>query len=267
MVLRMSLNHGLSDTKIAQYTGIHPRTMRGLCKQLQDTVEIVEKPVVAGWPRLLNSLDATVHLFQYTSHPSHTLLQFLKDLVEHPPDITLCEIADYLGEICHIDASQATIARTLYHCRFTQKKVLFDFPYACLASIFHRLCIQLLNKMNGIVLNLRCSLESTFSLTTLFLLMKATSIDFPYGEIMLGPLEATVLGGATFLYVVNGMSSCFRSTWANFDLATQSSLRFCLTESCTLKSSIILSLGMILPILFVVFLIRCNHGLYQTQCS
>lgn len=74
MALRMSLNHGLSDTKIAQYTGIRPRTMRGLRKRLQDTGEIVKKPVVAGRPRLLNSLDATVSFFQYTSHPSHTLL-------------------------------------------------------------------------------------------------------------------------------------------------------------------------------------------------
>ena len=179
----------------------------------------------------------------------------------------LCEIAEYLREICHINASQATIARTLYRCGFTRKKVLFDFPYACLCSTFHRLHVQLSNKMNGIALNSRCSLENTFSLTTLFLLTKAISIDFPYGEIMLGPLEATVLGGATFLYMVNGMLSCFRSTWANFDLATQSSLRFRLMESCTSKSSIVLSLGMISPILFAVFLIRCHHGLYQTQCS
>ena len=157
--------------------------------------------------------------------------------------------------------------RTLYHRGFTRKKVLFDFPYACLCSTFHRLHVQLLNQMNGIALNSRCSLENTFSLTTLFLLMKAISIDFPYGKIMLGPLEVTMLGGVTFLYVVNCMSSCFQSTWANFDLATQSSLRFCLMVSCTSKSSIILSLGMISPILFVVFLIRCNHGLYQTQCS
>ncbi|KIJ93419.1 hypothetical protein K443DRAFT_671877 [Laccaria amethystina LaAM-08-1] len=55
----MSLHCGLSDTKISEYTGIRPRTMRRLRKRFRVTGEVVKKPVVNGRPRLLNSLDAT----------------------------------------------------------------------------------------------------------------------------------------------------------------------------------------------------------------
>ena len=60
MALRMSLHCSLSDTKIAKYTGIRPRTMRGLSKRFRDTGKVVKKPVVNGCPRLLNLLDAMV---------------------------------------------------------------------------------------------------------------------------------------------------------------------------------------------------------------
>lgn len=60
VALRMSLESGLSDIKIAEYTGIRPRTMRSLRKRFQETGEVVKKPVVSSRPRLLNSLDATV---------------------------------------------------------------------------------------------------------------------------------------------------------------------------------------------------------------
>jgi len=64
IALRMSLDSGLSNTEIAKYTGICPRTMRALLKQYKETGEVVKKPVVSGRPRLLNSLDATVSLLQ-----------------------------------------------------------------------------------------------------------------------------------------------------------------------------------------------------------
>jgi transposase len=65
MALKMSLESGLSDTKIAEYTGIRPRTMRGLRQRFQETGEVVREPVVSGRPRLLNSLDATVSVSKY----------------------------------------------------------------------------------------------------------------------------------------------------------------------------------------------------------
>ena len=57
--LRMSLQSGLTNAKIAEYAGIRPRTMRLLREQFRKIVEIVKTPVVSGRPRLLNSLDAT----------------------------------------------------------------------------------------------------------------------------------------------------------------------------------------------------------------
>ena len=56
MALRISLESGLSDpdTRIAGYTGIRPKTMRGLHKHFRETGEVVRKSVVG---RLLNSLD------------------------------------------------------------------------------------------------------------------------------------------------------------------------------------------------------------------
>lgn len=62
MALRMSLDSGLSNTEIAEYTGIRPRTMRGLLKWYRETGEVVKKPVVSGRPRLMDSLDAMVSL-------------------------------------------------------------------------------------------------------------------------------------------------------------------------------------------------------------
>ena len=53
--------------QIAEYTGIHPRTMRDLHKHFQETGEIMKKSVVHGQPKLLNSLDATVGASQYMS--------------------------------------------------------------------------------------------------------------------------------------------------------------------------------------------------------
>ena len=63
----MWLQSGLNDTQIAEYTGIRPRTMRGLRKRFRETGEIVKKSVVDGRPRLLNSLDAMVDAPQYMS--------------------------------------------------------------------------------------------------------------------------------------------------------------------------------------------------------
>jgi hypothetical protein len=56
----MSLEYGLRDTEIAEYTRIHPRIMWGLCKLFRETGEVVKKPVVSSCPRRVNLLDAMV---------------------------------------------------------------------------------------------------------------------------------------------------------------------------------------------------------------
>jgi hypothetical protein len=65
IALPMSLESHISDARIAEYTGIRPRMMRGLHKQFRETGEIVRRPVVNGRPRLLSSLDATVSASYY----------------------------------------------------------------------------------------------------------------------------------------------------------------------------------------------------------
>jgi hypothetical protein len=55
---------------------------------------------------------------------SYPFIQFIEDLVERQPDIMLREIVEYLWEICYIDASLATIMRTLHNRGFTRKKVV-----------------------------------------------------------------------------------------------------------------------------------------------
>ena len=52
IALRMSLQSGLNDMQIAEYTGICPRTMRGLRKRFRETGEIMKKSVVDGRPKL-----------------------------------------------------------------------------------------------------------------------------------------------------------------------------------------------------------------------
>ena len=64
IALRISLDSGLSNTEIAKYTSIRPRTMRALLKWYKETGKVVKKSVVSGHPRLLNSLDAMVSLLQ-----------------------------------------------------------------------------------------------------------------------------------------------------------------------------------------------------------
>jgi len=65
--LRMSLESGLSDEKIAEYTGIRSRTMRRMRQRYEETGESMRRPIVSGRPRVLNSLDATVGISPYFS--------------------------------------------------------------------------------------------------------------------------------------------------------------------------------------------------------
>ena len=79
MALQMSLESGLGDIEIAEYTGIRPRTLRRIRKLFRETGEIENKPVVSGRPRLLDLLDATVSASpkscRYISHSFLTALR------------------------------------------------------------------------------------------------------------------------------------------------------------------------------------------------
>ncbi|KAF8325604.1 hypothetical protein F5887DRAFT_829027, partial [Amanita rubescens] len=83
------------------------RSLKRLRKTYRETGELVQVRVCDGRPRLLDSLDTA----------------FIEGCIERQPDIYLKELQDLLREVCHVDASPATISRTLHRRGFTKKKV------------------------------------------------------------------------------------------------------------------------------------------------
>ncbi|KAF9224699.1 hypothetical protein BS17DRAFT_702309, partial [Gyrodon lividus] len=62
----------------------------------------------------------------------------LQDLVECQPDIMLCEMQEYLCQIYHIHAPQATLMETLHHQGLTREKVLSILLLRYLGLILYR---------------------------------------------------------------------------------------------------------------------------------
>ena len=60
IALHMLLNEGVSDKNIRRYNGISERAMKRLHRTFHKTGESVRKPLCAGRPRVLDSLDACV---------------------------------------------------------------------------------------------------------------------------------------------------------------------------------------------------------------
>ena len=60
IVLRMSLQHHISDTLISESTDVGRRMLRRLRKTYRDSGDVVRKPAVTGRPRTLDGLDAVV---------------------------------------------------------------------------------------------------------------------------------------------------------------------------------------------------------------
>ncbi|KAI0089834.1 hypothetical protein BDY19DRAFT_859033, partial [Irpex rosettiformis] len=60
VALRMSLEQGLPDKTIQEYTKISIRSLKRLRKTYRDTAEVVRVPVCDGRPRILQSGDANI---------------------------------------------------------------------------------------------------------------------------------------------------------------------------------------------------------------
>ena len=106
MALAMSLQ-GLPDLEVHEFTGISIRSLKRLRNTHRRTGAVSRKPLVPGRPRNLTSM--------------HT--QFLCDTVERQPDIALVELQTELRQVCGMEASVQTVARTLQREGYTMKAV------------------------------------------------------------------------------------------------------------------------------------------------
>jgi transposase len=122
MALSMSLQ-GLRDSDIHEYTGISVRSLKRLRSTHRQTGEVSRKPVVPGRARDLTSMHKKVRF-----KVSHIIfvsqrLQFLCDCVERQPDLALFELQTELREVCGVETSVQTVARTLQREGYTMKTV------------------------------------------------------------------------------------------------------------------------------------------------
>ena len=106
MALAMSLQ-GLPDSEVHEFMGISIRSLKRLQNTHRCTDAVSRKPLVPGRPRNLTSM--------------HT--QFLCDTVERQPDIALVELQTELRQVCGMEASVQTVARTLQREGYTMKAV------------------------------------------------------------------------------------------------------------------------------------------------
>ena len=60
IALHLSLNEGLPDLQIQTYIGISPHSMRRLQQTWREKGVTTVKPVITGWPQLLDALNASV---------------------------------------------------------------------------------------------------------------------------------------------------------------------------------------------------------------
>jgi transposase len=110
MALSMSLQ-GIPDSEVHEYTGISVRSIKRLRSAHRRAGEVLCKSLVHGRPRSLTSMQS----------------QFLCDCVKRTPDMALAELKTELQEVCGVDVSISTIARTLQRQGFTMKTVCFFF--------------------------------------------------------------------------------------------------------------------------------------------
>jgi transposase len=110
MALSMSLQ-GLTDAEVHEFTGISVRSLKRLRSTHRLTGEVSRKPLTTGRPRNLTSMQR----------------QFLCDCVERQPDIALSELQTDLRDVCGVDTSVQTVARSLQREGFTMKMVRHPF--------------------------------------------------------------------------------------------------------------------------------------------
>ena len=106
MALSMSLQ-GLRDSEIQEYTGISVRSLKRLRSTYRQSGEVARERVVNGRPRCLTSMQK----------------QFICDVVERQPDAALLELQTELREVCGVEISVQTIARSLQQEGYTMKTV------------------------------------------------------------------------------------------------------------------------------------------------
>jgi transposase len=106
MALSMSLQ-GLTDSEVHEFTGISIRSLKRLRSTHRRTGAVSRKPLAAGRPRNLTSMQR----------------QFLCECVERQPDVALAELQTELQEVCGLETSVQTVARSLQQEGFTMKAV------------------------------------------------------------------------------------------------------------------------------------------------
>jgi transposase len=106
MALSMSLQ-GLTDSEVHEFTGISVRSLKRLRSTHRRTGAVSRKPLAAGRPRNLTSMQR----------------QFLCECVERQPDVALAELQTELREVCGLETSVQTVARSLQQEGFTMKAV------------------------------------------------------------------------------------------------------------------------------------------------
>jgi hypothetical protein len=122
--LHMSLELDICDKDIRRLTGISERSMQRIRKNNREIGEVVRIPVCQGRPRLLDSLEANVsHACMPSTLIFKNIYQFLEGCIEHQPDMMLLELQEHLREVCDVEASTATISRTLSRRGFILKRV------------------------------------------------------------------------------------------------------------------------------------------------
>lgn len=106
MALSISLQ-GLPDSEVCELTGISIRSIKRLRSTHRRTGEVSCKPVAAGRPRNLTSMQ----------------VDFLVDCIKRKPDMALAELQAELHDVCGVETSVSTVVRSLQREGFTMKTV------------------------------------------------------------------------------------------------------------------------------------------------
>lgn len=159
MALSMSLQ-GLTDAEVHEFTGISVRSLKRLRSTHRLTGGVSRKPIAPGRPRDLTSMQK----------------QYLCDCVERQPDISLSELQTDLREVCGVDTSVQTVARSLQREGFTMKTVRPSFlPWSNTHPNYCRSRGLLWSEMSRIEKSSGGSSTPTTALNISFSLMKAIS--------------------------------------------------------------------------------------------
>ncbi|KAF8957714.1 hypothetical protein BDZ97DRAFT_1669451 [Flammula alnicola] len=108
LLVTMSRN-GMKPEEISRVTGTGFSTVKRVLRLHRTTGSVVKKPDIMGRPRLLNALDVA----------------YLESCIERTPDIYISELQEELLEARGVEASDATIIRTLKRRGFVRKKVCY----------------------------------------------------------------------------------------------------------------------------------------------